>query len=95
LYRILSELINNTLKHAKARKISIEIIHDLINKNMYITYCDDGIGFNIEEVLITRKGMGIFNMKQRIETLKGTISFDTYLGKSLSVKIELPITNIK
>jgi PAS domain S-box-containing protein len=90
LYRILAELINNTLKYANAQIINISISHDLTNKILYVSFSDDGIGFNLDDVIINKKGMGLYNIKQRIETLNGTINFDTEIGKSLMVYIELP-----
>jgi PAS domain S-box-containing protein len=90
LYRIISELINNTLKYAKAQIITIDIAHHAVNKKMLISFSDDGIGFNLEEALKNKKGMGLYNIRQRIETLNGTISFDTEIGKPLMVRLELP-----
>jgi PAS domain S-box-containing protein len=91
LYRIFSELINNTLKYANAKTISINISHDEEKQLLVVNYCDDGIGFNLDEVLKNTKGMGLYNMQQRIETLNGFINFDTDVGKPLNVRILLPL----
>lgn len=93
LYRIFSELITNTLKHADAKNIKIEIMHDLEKQRLFIIYNDDGRGFNLNEVIRNKKGMGLHNMKQRIETLNGIIKFDTSRNKPLTVEIELPYNN--
>ena len=45
IYRITQELINNTLKHAGAKNISIEL-HEVANEYLSFIYTDDGIGFN-------------------------------------------------
>jgi signal transduction histidine kinase len=95
LYRIFSELINNTLKYANAREIKIVISNDFDRKKLLATYDDDGIGFNIEDVMQSKKGMGLYNMKHRIETLNGFINFDTDNGKPLRVDIELPLTEMR
>ncbi len=91
LYRIVCELLNNTIKHARARKVDI----NLSNYNNYIklTYSDDGIGFNFNKVHKNNKGMGLHNMIQRVSTLQGFINFDTDEGKHLTITIELPIIN--
>jgi PAS domain S-box-containing protein len=94
LYRIFSELINNTLKYADAQNIEIKITHDIENERIFVVYNDDGKGFNLEDVMKPNKGLGIQNIKQRIKTLDGKIIFDTDYGKPLSVNIELPIANM-
>ncbi len=91
IYRIISELINNTIKYAQAKKVIINFKHNYEKKNLIINYSDDGKGFDFDKVLQARKGLGINNMIQRISTLKGVINFDTGVGKSLNVKIELPL----
>jgi signal transduction histidine kinase len=94
LYRIFSELINNTIKYADAQTITIEVKHNLDNERIFAIYKDDGKGFNLEDISIINKGMGLQNMKQRVETLNGKITFNTDSGKPLTVNIELPINDI-
>jgi PAS domain S-box-containing protein len=91
IYRILTELVNNTLKYAQATKIIIEFLHDFDKGKLIITYFDNGKGFDFSSVMQNKKGMGINNMIQRISTLNGMINFDAKIGKPLKVKIELPI----
>ncbi len=91
IYRIISELINNTIKYAQAGKVIINFKHNYEKKSLIINYSDDGKGFDFDKVIKNRKGLGINNMIQRISTLKGIINFDTDIGKSLNVKIELPL----
>ncbi len=91
LYRILSELINNTLKYANAKNISIKITNDLEINRLFIIYKDDGKGFDVDETLKSKKGMGLHSMKQRVETLNGIIVFDSSKHSHLTVRIELPI----
>lgn len=70
-YRSLTELMNNTIKHAKATTATIKLT---IDKNLTLTYSDNGIGF--DKTLVSSKGMGMFNLKNRIQSLGG--SFDIY-----------------
>lgn len=62
LYRVLAELINNTLKHAHAKNITITI--ETINNQLEITYTDDGIGFLHDGAGIA--GMGFRNIESRL-----------------------------
>ena len=71
LYRAVIECINNTIKHANAKNINIKIINSDVQ--FIIQYSDDGIGFNIEETISQHKGLGLFNLQNRIQTVGGKI----------------------
>eukprot|EP00095_Tigriopus_kingsejongensis_P007455 snap_masked-scaffold293_size218662-processed-gene-1.0 protein:Tk07455 transcript:snap_masked-scaffold293_size218662-processed-gene-1.0-mRNA-1 annotation:"tryptophanyl-trna synthetase" len=73
------ELLYNTIKHANATEILIQINRE--KDELVIQYEDDGKGFNIET--LKRKGMGLDNIKSRVNYLKGEISFvakEGYVG---------------
>ena len=63
IYRVVAELINNTIKHAKATAIYITIT--IKENNMEISYADDGIGFLFSSDK-TSKGMGLQNIESRL-----------------------------
>ncbi|MBK7100098.1 MAG: hypothetical protein IPH58_19660 [Sphingobacteriales bacterium] len=48
---------------------------------------DDGVGFKINEI---NKGLGLDNMKHRVELLGGQIGFNSIVGQGTTVKITLP-----
>ena len=85
LFRISKELINNALKHAKAKNIRITLseFDDFIS----LFYFDDGIGFDISTVKL---GLGINNIKERVEICNGKIEINATPGKT-TFEIELPI----
>lgn len=70
VYRTIQEAVNNAIKHASAKNISIEI--NRISKLIQITISDDGIGFDENQV---EKGNGLLNMEKRIEEIGGTVLF--------------------
>lgn len=72
LYRAVIECINNTLKHATAQNIDIKIINS--DAQFLIQYSDDGIGFNIDETFSLHKGLGLFNLQNRIQTVGGKLT---------------------
>ena len=76
LYRVVCELINNTIKHAEANNIEIHLNqHD---NTLLVAYSDDGIGFDTSEAIHgTSKGMGYSNMISRIKSIKGTIDVES------------------
>jgi PAS domain S-box-containing protein len=91
LYRITTELVNNTLKHAKATYAKI-LFRKQEEKNVItFTYSDNGIGFDPQEVEKTGKGLGLNNIKNRIKTLMGIMSIETIMGEGMKVQIELPV----
>ena len=85
LYRILVELINNSLKYGSPKKIIIKLVdtHSTVSVNYY----EDGSGFNIQDALNKKKGMGLYNIHSRINSLGGTIDYYSRPGKGVTVKI--------
>jgi len=83
-FRIIQELLSNSLKYAQAKKILIHINYfdDILN----IIYEDDGIGFNMESV---KKGSGLLNIQSRVQTAGGTLRFDSG-SFGVSYTIDLP-----
>ncbi len=70
VYRILCELLNNTLKHAKANNIYIDIV--LEKDTLNIKYLDDGKGFNYNSETDKLQGLGITNIISRIKSINGS-----------------------
>jgi signal transduction histidine kinase len=76
LYRIISELITNSIKHAKCKNISINFTQ---HKNGYtLDYIDDGIGFDNN----MQRNHGINNIESRVNYLEGRIDFLSVSGKT-------------
>ncbi len=91
VYRVLSELINNALKHSECDKIEIQL--DIKNNILNFFYADDGKGFDVNDVLSKqeRKGIGLYNVFNRINSLNGTISMESKNGKGTLAKIFIPL----
>ncbi len=85
LYRVLVELINNTLKYAYASEIKMKL--GMVKGKIAINYQDNGNGFNIEKEFAGGKGMGLYNIHSRIKSLGGTISMKSKEGKGVRVDI--------
>jgi len=88
IYRILTELINNTIKHTKANEIKIDFDLDEKTKILRLNYFDNGHGFNIKEVLAKSKGMGITNIYHRIKTTGGSIKINSEKS-ALNISIKM------
>ena len=85
IYRAIIECINNTIKYARAKNITI-LISDL-GSQLQVEYKDDGIGFDVDETLVQRKGLGLFNLQNRIETIGGKITLFSNPGQGVAYKI--------
>jgi len=90
VYRVLTEMINNTLKHAEATTIEISLIEK--NKKLYINYKDNGIGFDYNQTIETgQKGLGLKNILSRIKMIGGTHRITSSKGKGFTAFIMLDI----
>jgi two-component system, NarL family, sensor kinase len=86
IYRIVQELINNTMKHAAAKTAIVQV--SKTDGEISITVEDDGKGFN-PVILEGGKGIGWSNIQSRVEYLKGKLDVQSQPGKGTSVHIEL------
>jgi signal transduction histidine kinase len=91
LYRVICELINNTIKHAKAKKIDLNLTKE--GDYLYIIYKDDGKGFDVSKVIDqpSGTGMGFSNIYSRINSLKGEISVESEQKKGTTATIKVMI----
>jgi PAS domain S-box-containing protein len=90
VYRIISELVNNTLKHAEAKNIHITFKSS--DPQLNIDYSDDGKGFDFEKTISENvKGLGLQNIASRIGSLGGTYKIENTENKGFAILIELLI----
>jgi two-component system, NarL family, sensor kinase len=85
VYRIVQELVNNTIKHANATHVFVQVIKS--DEELNITVEDNGAGFNLNEV-ISKNSAGLNNIRSRVDYLKGEIDIRTSPGNGTSVHID-------
>jgi len=85
LFRILQELVNNTLKYAGAQNIGIEFIRR--DGKLILMYEDDGSGFDPETV---QRGNGLHNIGFRAQAMHGSATFESSPGQGSQTIIEIP-----
>jgi two-component system NarL family sensor kinase len=90
LYRVIQECVNNVIKHAAASHLTISLIKDA--DGLSATIEDNGIGFDAGKKN-GHEGMGLKNIRTRIEYLKGSVDFDTRPGNGTLVAIHIPLQN--
>jgi signal transduction histidine kinase len=87
VYRICQELINNTLKHSSATSVSLLV--QLHQNMLQLTFEDDGVGFDVENV---KKGIGLDSLTSRIAWIKGSLEFDSSeITKGTTAFIRIPL----
>lgn len=87
VYRVVQEIINNTIKHAQARKVTLQLIGN--EEGLDVMVEDDGKGFDLN---FSTAGLGLQNIHSRIQFLKGTVEVDSSLQRGTIYNIHLPIS---
>lgn len=71
LYRVMQELLQNAIKHARATLINIELKEE--EDQLYIFYTDNGAGFDYVKTAGNTSGFGLRSLKSRIEIMGGSL----------------------
>ena len=93
VYRIVQELLANAARHAKASRVTVQLL--LRRGILALTVSDNGQGFNVNDVLThTSNGFhnGLRNMRERTESLKGMFHVESGPGRGAEFAIEIPCT---
>ncbi len=88
LYRIVQEMLNNTLKHAQATKIVFSLNKE--TEKLIIRYFDNGKGFDQKEIKL-EKSLGLSGIRSRVDFLKGSMTLQTEPGKGTRYDISIPL----
>ncbi len=85
MYRVICELINNTMRHAEATAINIKIRYD--KSKLTLEYSDNGKGFDVDRETL---GMGLENMRYRLHSGNGDLEIFSTPGKGMRAIASLP-----
>ena len=88
-YRMIQEIILNTLRHANATQITIDLSCN--SSTLIINTADDGLGFNYENHGNKKPGMGLGNIQNRTDMLCGKMFVNSKPGKGTQYRIEIPL----
>jgi two-component system NarL family sensor kinase len=89
LFRIAQEALTNIVRHAQASSaaLALEISHDTVT----LTIADNGRGFDVTHAFVGRRsGVGLRNMRERLEALGGTLSLASQAGHTV-VSARVPL----
>lgn len=88
LFRLAQEAINNTIKHAKAGMLCVNLSYEDTLLTLVIE--DDGCGFDMDTVH-GLKGAGLLNMANRAQLLNGTLDIRSSPGAGCRIVLDLPL----
>ncbi len=88
LFRIVQEAIQNSIRHGKAKQISIILRSD--DSSISLSVKDNGTGFDTLQPVLS--GVGILHLRQRTRLLNGTIEWQAVPGGGTTVSISIPVT---
>ena len=90
LYRAITELINNSIRHSQCKNIVILLNH--VDGLMQVEYSDDGAGFDVASVVNSPvSGSGVQNIINRIKVLKGIVEMESAEGKGMKALLKIPV----
>lgn len=94
LFRIISELINNSLKYAEAKNVNIKL-HNT-DKDFILKYSDDGKGFDVDKIMNSnRPGIGLNNIISRAEIIGGKAILKSNLNNGMQAEVKIKSSLIK
>jgi signal transduction histidine kinase len=88
IYRLVQEAINNSARHANARKVEVDLRREADRVRFSIR--DDGAGFDTQFV----RGLGLLGMEERVRRLGGRLEIHSELGRGTVVQAELPVVEL-
>ena len=89
IFRVIQELTTNIIRHSNAKEALVQVM--VKDNQINITIEDDGVGFEPQQVN-KQPSMGVQNLYNRIDYLKGKVDLQTGLGSGCSYYIEIPLT---
>lgn len=92
VFRIVQEMLNNIVKHAKATKVDVRLSHNIDFIDLEIT--DNGIGFDQEALFADsnqHKGLGLRNIRKRASLIGGTFQINSGKNSGTAIRITIPV----
>ena len=92
IFRITQEAMNNAAKYSKANLLSLSLNGE--GKKIELAITDNGIGFNVEEMLAkerSRRGLGLESMRERTELSGGSFTIQSAQGQGTVIRASWPL----
>ncbi len=89
LFRMIQEIVHNTIKHAQARNLQIGFSEE--DGHVLCLTKDDGQGFDKEKAMAGSQGLGLRSLESRCEILNGIMTLDSMPGAGTNYFIKIPV----
>jgi signal transduction histidine kinase len=92
LFRGVREVLQNVVKHAQARSVGVSVGRD--GETVLVEVQDDGVGFDARKALSIHdadKGFGLFDVRERLDYLGGSLTIQSEPGKGTTVVLRVPL----
>lgn len=93
LFRIAQEAISNIVRHANAKRVTIQL-NQTATHWVFVVH-DDGRGFDATPVFrdesLAEHHWGLFGVRERVELLDGTFRIESAAGKGTTLHVEIPV----
>lgn len=90
-YHAARELLVNAAKHSRAHLVTLSVRQD--DTSLHIAVEDDGVGLDARKAAAKKDGFGLFQLRERLELLGGSIQIDSEPGRGCRVSIRLPLVS--
>ena len=90
LFRIVQEITHNTIKHAHAKELKIELRSR--GENIFLLAADDGSGFDYDVLIRESSGLGLRSLLSRAEVMGGELFVESGPGKGTRYQFEIPLS---
>jgi signal transduction histidine kinase len=91
IFAIVQEAVANAIKHAKSSTIKAHLKET--PAGLYVTIADDGVGFEVEQVMNSygqRASLGMINIKERVELIGGDLAIRSTPGHGARIRVYIP-----
>ena len=89
LFQAVKELVNNTIKHARAQNVTIDL--KSYENQIILYYRDDGQGFDADKAMKNRSGLGLYNILNKVKTINGSCDLNSEEGKGMFMVISVKL----
>jgi len=90
-FRVAQEALNNVARHAGVKEA--DLLLSFSGQSVTMTISDRGVGFNPDEKRSPPRGWGLAGMRERAESVGGTLSLQSMPGKGTEVELQVPSSN--
>ena len=87
LFRVVQEALTNSVRHARARTIRVQLMSN--DEDVELSVIDDGIGFDASER--SGSGLGLRSIDERVRLAGGTVTVESRPGQGTTLRVRIPI----